>query len=190
MKRRQLLATIGRRIISTPKSVTFDDSTAGPGLRVLEYGQRMKFSKEARSPSYELERFDLPMVFGKIGGLRNDWHVGVALEMVDRSDDVIMKKENGFFSMGKSGFHYYVHCSPQRVLHLCTRPRNMGIYLDYEEGRVSFYDLDQRFHIHSYVGERFTGKVFPYFYRHSKLKKSEALVTNPYLSSFSLSQSS
>uniref|UniRef100_A0A3P9Q9X1 B30.2/SPRY domain-containing protein n=1 Tax=Poecilia reticulata TaxID=8081 RepID=A0A3P9Q9X1_POERE len=106
------------------------------------YGQRLKFSKEARSPSYELERFDLPMVFGKIGFTsgRHYWEVQV----------VIVKKENGFFSMGKSGFDYYVHCSPQRVLHLYTTPRNMGIYLDYEEGRVSFYDLDERFHIHSY----------------------------------------
>ncbi|XP_054914442.1 E3 ubiquitin-protein ligase TRIM17-like [Poeciliopsis prolifica] len=190
------------RIGQYKESVTFDDSTAGPGLRVLEYGKRLKFSKEARSPSYECQRFDLPMVFGKIGftsgrhywevevGRRNDWHVGVALEMVDRSDDVIVKKENGFFSIGKSGFDYYVHCSPQRVLHLCTRPSTMGIYLDYEEGRVSFYDLDKRLHIHSYVGESFTGRVFPYFYLHSKSKRSEALVVNPYRFSFSLSQSS
>ncbi|XP_036001859.1 E3 ubiquitin-protein ligase TRIM39-like [Fundulus heteroclitus] len=179
------------RIKQYKESVIFDDSTAGPGLKVIEYGTRLKFSKLARSPSYELERFDSPMVFGTNGftsgrhywdvqvGLRNNWHVGVALETVDRSEDVIVKKDNGFFSIGKSGFDYEVHCSPRRVLHLCTRPSKLGIYVDYEEGRVSFYDLNERLHIHSYVGECFTGKLFPYFYLYSRARKSEALVTDP-----------
>ncbi|KAM4714667.1 uncharacterized protein FYW61_019600 [Anableps anableps] len=87
------------RIRQYKETVIFDNSTAGAGLIVLEYGKRLKFSKQARSPSLELER-----------------------------------------------------------------PRNVGIYLDYEEGRVSFYDLRERLHIHSYIGEGFTGKVFPYFY--------------------------
>ncbi|MEQ2192996.1 hypothetical protein XENOCAPTIV_021277, partial [Xenoophorus captivus] len=179
------------RIRQYKESVIFDDSTAGPGLIVTENGTRMKFSKQARSPSYASQRFELPMVFGKNGfnsgrhywevqvGFRNNWHVGVALETVSRSDNVIVKKNNGFFSMGKNGFDYYLHCSPSRELHLCTRPRNVGIYLDYEEGRVSFYSLNEKLHINSYVGESFTGKLFPYFYLYSKAKRSEALLLTP-----------
>ncbi|XP_047242409.1 E3 ubiquitin-protein ligase TRIM17-like [Girardinichthys multiradiatus] len=179
------------RIRQYKESVIFDDSTAGAGLLVTENGTRLKFSKQARSPSYESQRFELPMVFGKNGfnsgrhywevqvGFRNNWHVGVALETVSRSDNVIVKKDNGFFSMGKNGFDYYLHCSPSRELHLCTRPRNVGIYLDYEEGRVSFYSLNEKLHINSYVGESFTGKLFPYFYLYSKAKRSEALLLTP-----------
>ncbi|XP_072232301.1 E3 ubiquitin-protein ligase TRIM39-like [Leuresthes tenuis] len=172
------------------KSVTFNPSTAGPHLVVTESGKHLKHSKTASLPSLcdRSQRFKLPMIFGTNVftsgrhywevqvGLRNDWDVGVAKETVDKTDKVIVKKEKGFFSIGKMGFDYEVNCTPRRVLHLCPRPREVGVYLDYEEGRVSFYDVNQKLHIHSFIGECFTEKLFPYFYLYSGAKKSEPLV--------------
>ncbi|KAM4536781.1 E3 ubiquitin-protein ligase TRIM17-like isoform 2-T2 [Odontesthes bonariensis] len=172
------------------ESVTFNPSTAGPHLVVTESGTRLKHSKTASLPSLcgRSQRFESSMIFGTNVftsgrhywevqvGLRNDWDVGVARETVDRTDKVIVKKENGFFSIGKLGFDYRVNCTPRRVLHLCPRPRKVGVYLDYEEGRVSFYDVSQKLHIHSFIGECFTEKLFPYFYLYSGAKRSEPLV--------------
>lgn len=135
------------------------------------------------------ERFDThPMVLGKKGfssgrhywevqvGVRTDWDVGVARETVTRKGKVILKKETGFFALGKRGYDYLIHCTPYKPLYLSPRPRNVGVYLDYERGRVSFYDVDEKSHLYSFEGESFTGKLFPYFYLHSRFRKSEPLV--------------
>ncbi|KAM6960403.1 E3 ubiquitin-protein ligase TRIM39-like [Tautogolabrus adspersus] len=171
------------------ESVTFDHATAGSGLVVTEVGKRLKyFSNASHSSSDDLLKFDCPMVLGKKGftsgrhywevrvGLRNNWDVGVATETANRSGKVALRKENGFFAIGKRGFDYKVHSTTYTVLNLCPRPRQVGVYLDYNEGRVSFYDVDRSLHIHSFTRESFTEKVFPYFYLHGRAKKSEPLV--------------
>ncbi|XP_069014956.1 E3 ubiquitin-protein ligase TRIM39-like isoform X1 [Embiotoca jacksoni] len=171
------------------ESVTFDPSNAGSRLAVTESGTRLKYYKIARSPFLEdSNRFTYPMVLGTKGftsgrhywevqvGRRNDWDVGVAKETVKRKEKVPVVKENGFFAIGKEGFDYKVHRKPDTVLHLCPRPRYVGVYLDYEAGRVSFYDVNEKRHIYSFKGESFTEKLFPYFYLHSGAKKSEPLL--------------
>ncbi|XP_041634709.1 zinc finger protein RFP-like [Cheilinus undulatus] len=171
------------------ESVTFDSDTAGCGLVVTEFGKRLKYFSNARdSPSDDLFKFDCPMVLGKTGftsgrhywevrvGLRNNWDIGVATATADRSGKKALRRENGFFAIGKRGFDYQVHCTPYTVLNLCPRPRDIGVYLDYNEGRVSFFDVDRKQHIYSFTQASFTGKVFPYFYLHSRAKKSEPLV--------------
>ncbi|XP_070786289.1 E3 ubiquitin-protein ligase TRIM39-like [Enoplosus armatus] len=171
------------------ESVTFDSATAGCCLVVSEFGKRLKFSKAASPSSPDgLERFDGPMILGTKGfasgrhyweiqvGLRTDWDVGVAKETVSRTGKITLKKENGFFAIGKRGLDYHVHCTSYTAIHLSPRPRNVGVYVDYMEGRVSFYDVDRKLHIHSFTGESFTEKLLPYFYLCSRYKKSEPLI--------------
>ncbi|KAM9836608.1 uncharacterized protein ACBR49_019051 [Aulostomus maculatus] len=175
------------------ESVCFDPTTAGCNLVVTEAGKRLKYRKDM-SPLFSDDSdviFDRPMILGTKGftsgrhywevqvGLRNDWDVGLAKETVNRKGRVCLKKENGFFAIGKRGFDYQVHCTPYTGLNLCPRPRNIGVYVDYEEGRVSFYDVTQKLHILSFAGESFTEEIFPYFYLFSKSKKSEPLIISP-----------
>ncbi|XP_078132734.1 uncharacterized protein LOC144534602 [Sander vitreus] len=168
--------------------VTFDPATAGCRLVVSECGKHLKYYKTA-SPSLsdDTERFDCPMVLGMKGftsgrhywevqvGLRTNWDVGVANETVNRTM-VTLTKTNGFFAIGKRCSEYQVHCTPYTVLHLCPRPTRVGVYVDYMEGRVSFYDVERKMHIYSFTGESFTGKLFPYFYLYSWAKRSKPLV--------------
>lgn len=144
------------------ESVTFSESDAGEDLFISESGTRMKYSNKAKSltKSDGPLRFYFSMTLGTKGftsgrhywevqvGLRNDWNVGVALGTVDRSSAVVVKTENGFFSIAKMGFDYYANETPKKVLYLCPRPGRIGVYLDYEEGRVfqTFY----LFHIQNY----------------------------------------
>ncbi|KAM6894268.1 zinc finger protein RFP-like [Lycodopsis pacificus] len=171
------------------ESVTFDPATAGRCLVVSEVGERLKYNKTAEPLSFDdSERFHCPMVLGEEGftsgrhywevkvGLRNNWDVGVAKETVNRKEIIKVDRANGFFAIGKRGFDYRVQCTRYTALHLCPSPRNIGVYVDYDEGRVSFYDVDRKFHIHSFTGESFTEKLFPYFYLYSGGKKSETLV--------------
>ncbi|XP_061566227.1 E3 ubiquitin-protein ligase TRIM41-like [Cololabis saira] len=180
------------RMTQYKESFSFDASTAGAGLVISDCGTHLKYKKTASSPSSSnhSQRFYSPMIFGSKGftsgrhfwtvqvGLRNDWDVGVAMETVDRTGKVTVTKANGFFALEKMGADYDVENSHRIVIHLCPRPRRVGVYLDYEEGRVSFYNVDEKMHIYSYLGETFTGKLFPYFYLYSRAKRSEALVIN------------
>lgn len=108
-------------------------------------------------------------------GLKSNWDVGVAKETVNRSGRVALKKENGFFAIKKRDHDYVVHSTPTKTLHPSPMLRKVGVFLDYEGGRVSFYDVNEKLHIYSFTGESFTGKLFPYFYLYSWAKKSEAL---------------
>ncbi|KAG7497924.1 E3 ubiquitin-protein ligase TRIM39-like [Solea senegalensis] len=171
------------------ESVTFDPATAGSCLVVSELGKRLKFSKTATTThSADSARFDSPIVLGTKGftsgrhywevrvGLRNDWFVGVAKGTVPRTGMVAVTSRNGFFAIGKKGFDYQVNCPLCTILHLCPRPRNVGIYVDYAEGRISFYDVDEKLHIYSFKLESFAEKMFPCFYLYSRATKSQALV--------------
>lgn len=135
-------------------------------------------------------RFDGPMVLGTKGftsgrhywevqvGLVTDWHVGVAKETVPRAGNFVLMRAKGFFVIGKKAGDYLVLGSPQKNLHLCPKPKNVGVYLDYDQGRVSFYDVDRKMHIYSFLEESFTEKLYPFFYLYSWAKKSKPLVIN------------
>ncbi|KAL7875468.1 hypothetical protein AOLI_G00104310 [Acnodon oligacanthus] len=42
-------------------------------------------------------------------------------------------------------------------------PQKVGVFVDYEEGLVSFYDVEARSHIYSFTGQSFTETLYPYF---------------------------
>lgn len=116
-------------------------------------------------------------------GLMTDWHVGVAKEAVPRAGNSVLMRTKGFFVIGKKAGDYLVLGSPPKNLHLYPKPKNVGVYLDYNQGRVSFYDVDRKVHIHSFIRESFTEKLYPFFYLHSYAKKSKPLVINPMIES-------
>lgn len=171
------------------ESVTLDPSTAGCCLVVTEQGKRLKYIRDA-SPSLlkSPERFTIPSVLGSVGftsgrhywevqvGLKIDWDVGVARESVSRRQKTSLTKENGCFIIGKRGAEYRVHSTPRVLLHLSPSPTHVGMYLDYDNGTLSFYDIDRSVHIFSFTQQTFSEKIFPYFYLSTWAKKSKPLV--------------
>ncbi|KAK1343113.1 hypothetical protein QTO34_015886 [Cnephaeus nilssonii] len=62
-----------------------------------------------------------------------------------------------------AGRPYVARGSVPVTLVLKKMPRGIGIYLDYELGQVSFYNLNDMSHIHSFW-ETFSEVLKPYFY--------------------------
>lgn len=156
---------------------------------VTEQGKRLKYIRDASPPLVkDPESFTGPSILGSVGftsgrhywevqaGLKIDWDVGVARETVSRRQKTILTTENGCFTIGKRGADYRVPSTPWVFLHLSPSPTHVGVYLDYDNGTLSFYDVDKYMHIFSFTGQTFSEKIFPYFYLSSWAKKSKPLV--------------
>ncbi|KAM9500841.1 butyrophilin subfamily 1 member A1-like [Clarias gariepinus] len=58
---------------------------------------------------------------------------------------------------------YEALADPSVPLTLRKKVEKVGVFVDYEEGLVSFYDVNSRSHIYSFTGQTFTEKLYPLF---------------------------
>ncbi|MGH0161735.1 UNVERIFIED_CONTAM: hypothetical protein FKN15_054551 [Acipenser sinensis] len=59
---------------------------------------------------------------------------------------------------------------PQTPLPLSLKPQKLGVYLDYEEGQLSFYNVETRSHIYTFTDIEFNPneKLYPLFCTYRK----------------------
>lgn len=95
-------------------------------------------------------------------GDRSDWLVGVCREDVMKRGFILMSPKNGFWVMELSEKGYWA-LAPLRVLSLPDTLHQVGIFLNYESGPVSFYSVDDRSHIYSFPKASFSGPLHPVF---------------------------
>ncbi|XP_072890995.1 zinc-binding protein A33-like [Hemitrygon akajei] len=98
------------------------------------------------------------------------WCLGVAAESVERKGRVSLSPETGFWVIGRDDdvLHrdydvFYGLPSPESRLPAGPIPGRMGVYLSYESGTVSFYNAEAKSHLHTFTGNKFTGKLYPVF---------------------------
>ncbi|MCJ8737236.1 hypothetical protein PDJAM_G00021610, partial [Pangasius djambal] len=69
----------------------------------------------------------------------------------------------GFWTVTLRNGNEYTACDDPRIsLSLREKPQKVGVFVDYEKGLVSFYDVEARSHIYSFTGQSFTEKLYPY----------------------------
>ncbi|XP_070692449.1 tripartite motif containing 105 isoform X2 [Pempheris klunzingeri] len=96
-------------------------------------------------------------------GSKPKWDVGVASEAVDRHARIKLSPENGYWTLRvRNGNEYSAGTQPWTRLQLSSSPQRLGVFLDCEERRVSFYNADDMSLLYSFTnGPR--GTVFPFF---------------------------
>uniref|UniRef100_A0A4W5RYU7 Uncharacterized protein n=1 Tax=Hucho hucho TaxID=62062 RepID=A0A4W5RYU7_9TELE len=95
---------------------------------------------------------------------KDEWFLGVARESINRKDDINMSHIDGLWTVYMRGEDIYeAYTSPPIPLSLREKPQKVGVFVDYEGGRVSFYNVEARAHIYSFIGCTFTEKLYPYF---------------------------
>ncbi|XP_039664208.1 E3 ubiquitin-protein ligase TRIM21-like [Perca fluviatilis] len=95
---------------------------------------------------------------------KTEWDLGVARESIDRKGNITLSPEDGYWTIVlRNGNEYYAAANPSVLLSLKSPPQKVGVFVDYEEGLVSFYDVDAAALIYSFTGCSFTEKLFPLF---------------------------
>ncbi|XP_036407060.1 E3 ubiquitin-protein ligase TRIM58 [Megalops cyprinoides] len=172
--------------------VTLDALTANPWLQVSESGKQVRHAGTWQDLPDGPERFDtVVIVLGREAfdsgrhywevqvGEKDDWYVGVAKASVNRKGRIAVSTAHGYWALAMKKGHYKVSSGPPLLLTLHPRPRQVGVYLDYEEGQVSFYDVKARSHIHTFT-DAFTEKLQPFFYLYCCDKASDSITISPF----------
>ncbi|XP_016421605.1 E3 ubiquitin-protein ligase TRIM39-like [Sinocyclocheilus rhinocerous] len=163
--------------VSFAVNVILDPKTAYPKLILSKDGKQVKHSGSWRDVPNNPERFDSSAcVLGKDGfscgkiyyevevGEKTEWDIGVARESIERKGKVTVCPENGFWCIWlRNEGEYVANESCPVPLSLKDKPQKVGVFVDYEEGLVSFYNVETKALIYSFTGQSFTEKIFPFF---------------------------
>ena len=170
--------------------VKLDPSTAHPRLSVSADGKEVQDSGEIQEVPEGPQRFDLfasilgrnPLTSGKAYwqvavGDKVGWDLGVTSVDSQRKGKLVFKPNTNYWVIVHyDGQGYAAMTAPPRQLALKAKPEMVGVFLDYEEGLVSFYDLTSSSHIFSFTACLFGGELRPYFSPHNEADESKALV--------------
>ncbi|XP_063049621.1 butyrophilin subfamily 2 member A2-like [Engraulis encrasicolus] len=93
---------------------------------------------------------------------KQDWRVGVVRESAPKNGFIDLNTQSGYWTLRFQRGELRALSVPARDLPLPHPLTKLGVYLDMEEGQVSFYDAVKRRHIYTF-NETFTEKMFPVF---------------------------
>ncbi|KAF6720362.1 E3 ubiquitin-protein ligase TRIM21 [Oryzias melastigma] len=157
--------------------VVLEAQTANPYLILSEDGKQVRCGEVRRDLTENEERFSLyasvlgqqTFSFGRfyfevqVTG-KTDWTLGVAKGSVDRKGIDPLSPVNGYWAIGLRGANQYLCLdSPAVSLNLNWHLERLGVFVSYEEGLVSFFDVDKAVHLYSFTDCVFTEDLRPFF---------------------------
>ncbi|XP_073328146.1 E3 ubiquitin-protein ligase TRIM21-like [Pagrus major] len=165
-----------KRVQQYAVDVTLDPDTAQPALILSDDGKQVYDSDVTKNLPDNPERFDCPCVLTKQSFSsgrfyyevqvkeKTEWDLGVARESINRKGDIALTPQDGYWTIFlRNKNEYRAGAGPSFRLSLKHQPEKVGVFVDYEEGLVSFYDVDAAALIYSFTGCCFTQKLYPYF---------------------------
>ncbi|XP_027034095.2 butyrophilin subfamily 1 member A1-like isoform X3 [Tachysurus fulvidraco] len=157
--------------------VTLDPDTAHHQLILSADGKQVTRVDTAKDLPDSPQRFKFPCVLGnqsfssgrfyyevQVKG-KTEWTLGVVKENINRKGYIARNPQNGFWTVGlRNENQYKALAIPSVPLTLREKVEVVGVFVNYEEGLVSFYDVKPRSHIYSFTGQSFCSeKLYPYF---------------------------
>ncbi|XP_060934088.1 E3 ubiquitin-protein ligase TRIM39-like [Limanda limanda] len=91
------------------------------------------------------------------------WIVGVARESVERKNETSVSVEDGYWCILLDEGKYKTTADSELKI-LKEELQKVGVFVDYNKGEVSFYNVDSKSLIGCITGCCFTEKLYPYFY--------------------------
>ncbi|XP_053537688.1 E3 ubiquitin-protein ligase TRIM39 isoform X2 [Ictalurus punctatus] len=177
--RSQLQETLSEEMekLDETVDVTLDPDTANPYLILSDDGKQVTCGDKRQDLPDNPERFNYYVIaLGKEGFSsgrfyyevqvrgKTEWDLGVARESINRKGKITAYTEDGYWCVRmRNKTEYYALDSARVSLSLNADPQKVGVFVDYEEGLISFYDVDVKSHIYSFTGQTFNEKLYPYF---------------------------
>ncbi|XP_062390834.1 E3 ubiquitin-protein ligase TRIM35-like [Sardina pilchardus] len=161
--------------------VTLDPNTANPGLLLSEDLTCLTATGEMQQLPDNPERFDLLSVLGSEGfnsgthcwdvevGGSDNWALGVMAESGQRKGD--LSDSSGVWRVRciKGKYVAFSPSQPDTLIRLNPKPQRIRVQLDWDRGKLSFFDPYNNTHIHT-ITHIFTERIFPYFFTLSSLR--------------------
>ncbi|XP_010872351.1 butyrophilin subfamily 1 member A1-like isoform X1 [Esox lucius] len=155
--------------------ISLDLDTANPDLLISSDEKRMRCGFVRKEvPNYHqrfdgwwcatgVEGFDSGRHYWEVEVGERDFRLGVAKESALRKGFKSLNTNTGYLTLRlERGTELKALTVPFTALPPGLIPRKVAVYLDYERGQLSFYDVDSRSHIYTY-NESFNEKLFPLF---------------------------
>ncbi|XP_036964390.1 nuclear factor 7, ovary-like [Acanthopagrus latus] len=166
-----------KRVQQYAVDVTLDPDTAHPKLILSRDGKQVKHGDVKKKIPENPGRFDkcvnvLAKQSFSSGRFYSEvqvkektkWDLGVARESINRKGEITASPQNGQWTICLRNKNEYKACAdPSVCLSLKHQPEKVGVFVDYEEGLVSFYDVDAAALIYSFTGCCFTQKLYLFF---------------------------
>ncbi|XP_029297772.1 LOW QUALITY PROTEIN: E3 ubiquitin-protein ligase TRIM21-like [Cottoperca gobio] len=166
-----------KRVQKYAVDVTLDADTAHPYLILSDDEKQVSHGDVKKNLPDNPKRFsDCACVLGKqsfssgrfyfevqVKG-KSQWILGVTRESINRKGRVSLSPQFGYWTIWLRDRNEYKALEDSSLrLSLKSRPQKVGVFVDYQEGLVSFYDVDAAALIYSFTGCSFTEKLFPFF---------------------------
>ncbi|MGH0129174.1 UNVERIFIED_CONTAM: hypothetical protein FKN15_037614 [Acipenser sinensis] len=155
--------------------VTLDPDTIHPKLILTEDGKQVRPGDKRQPLPDNPKRFDhYVYALGKEGftsrrhywevkvGERISWRLGVTRESSQRKGYFSVNPQQGFWTVLRDDERnlFSAVTDPLTPLPKNLKPRKLGVYLDYEGGQLSFYNVETRSLIFTFT-DTFTEKLYP-----------------------------
>lgn len=163
-------------ICSAAADVVLDPLTHNPWLQLSDDQRSVQEGHFISDVSYNSQRFDtMPGVLAWEGynygrhywevnvGSKGQWRMGLTTADAKRQGRLSLTPKEGYWMLWRSANQFYACTNPETELPVKLASRRIGIYLDYKEGQISFYNAETQSHIYSFNHGSFRGKLYPVF---------------------------
>ncbi|KAL6109969.1 uncharacterized protein ACO6RY_19147 [Pungitius sinensis] len=165
-----------RRVQEYAANITLDASTAHQRLIISADGKQVHCGERNQLVPNNPERFDrVVCVLAHQGfnsgrhywevevGEKTDWDLGVASRSVNRKGKITVSPAHGYWFLSlRDQTEYAFRSEPSTSLTVGLRPCRIGIFVDYDKGLVSFYNVEARVLIYTF-SDHFSDTIHAFF---------------------------
>ncbi|XP_078289518.1 LOW QUALITY PROTEIN: butyrophilin subfamily 1 member A1-like [Panthera onca] len=157
-------------------SPSLDPDTASPKLALSEDRKtvrRLFFEQELpNAPSrfdrdpcvLGLEQFSAGRYYWEVQvGHRKTWNLGVCLESLDWMGRILKAPQHGLWALELYKKGFWALAFPRVHLHPSGPLHRVGVFLDCDAGRISFYSMGNGSFVYAFSGLSFSAPLRPFF---------------------------
>ncbi|XP_069044568.1 E3 ubiquitin-protein ligase TRIM39-like [Lepisosteus oculatus] len=160
---------------STAADVTLDPDTVQHELLLSGNGKRVRGRRWRDLPDSQWRFQKWSCVVSKEGfsagqhywevKVNKHWTIGIAAESAPRKGAFAFTPGQGYWTLPYNRHNLSALTAPLTPLSRTLLPRTLGVFLDIEERRVSFYKVESREHIYTFSDMAFNEgeRLFPLF---------------------------